>query len=91
MSWKYVIVTFNPGIIGFASLVIGAMYICYRKLVWRTAAHDESYRLGYDIGYEAGHHEGHKIARPVVVDMPRRCKCGGLDVASHAGKMGDRV
>lgn len=80
-------VDFDPGNIARVALVIGTIHFCYCKLVRRTAANDESYKLGYDIGYEAGHTEGHRKARPVVVDMPRRCSCGGLAVAAHAARV----
>lgn len=82
---------FAPEGIARISVIVGVILICYGRIVRRTAAADDTYRLGYDIGYEAGHQEGHRLARPVVVDLDdHRCACK-KKAQSSAPKVVDRV
>lgn len=90
MAWAN-IKKFSPEGIGRVGVVVGVLLICYQKLVHRTTANDDAYKLGYDIGYEAGHQVGHALARPVVVDLEsKRCKCGNPATLTPAGSVVDR-
>lgn len=84
---------FSPEGIGRVGVIVGVLLICYARLERRTAANDQSYRLGYDIGREDGYKAGHSIARPVVVDLDsRRCESqpGEHKVLTSAGSVVDR-
>lgn len=85
---------FSPEGIGRVGVIVGVILICYGRLERRTAANDQSYRLGYDIGREDGYKSGHAVARPVVVDLSecRRCGChpGKHKVLTSAGNVVDR-
>lgn len=93
MAWSQV-VDFSPEGVGRVGVVIGVILLCYGKLVTRTTANSESYRLGYDLGYEAGHHDGRAGAKPVVVDLERRrvvCPECKTKASNSAPRVVDRV
>lgn len=93
MAWSQIL-DFSPGSLGRIGVVLGVILICYGKLVTRTAASDQTYRLGYDLGIEAGHREARGAQRPVVVDLERRrvvCSECKAPCSKTAPRVVDRV
>lgn len=72
IAWQAIIVTFNPAAIGIASLVIGVLLICYKKLAIKNMASDEVFQTGYDRGWEDRDEESRRDAFPHVVDITSR-------------------
>lgn len=84
----------------------GLIFACYqaldRRIKERTAAADETYRLGFDMGHERGHDEGYAeglaagraATRPVVIDLAAKresnFEAANPRAFSSAAIMGDR-
>lgn len=92
--WTNVISDFSPEALCRLAVVVGVIVVYGERLVARTEAGAQQYRLGYDIGHEDGFQEGHGTAKPVVVDLDLHrngCdRCKGKAISSDL-KVADRV